>query len=579
MASDKISTELSIIMSDRDQIETIKERLDIVSVVQEYVPTLKKSGRNYFGICPFHQEKTPSFSVNSDLGLFKCFGCGEGGDVIKFIEKIEGLDFPHALENAAKRTGIELKRDANPQLKKLRQEKEKILEANRLTAQYFHYLLTEHKTGKIARDYTEKRMLTTVAISTYQLGFAPDGFENLKSFLVKRGYKLENLVDWGLLVSKNGRVYDKFRNRLMFPIMDHQGDVVGFSGRSISNEDRGPKYLNSPETLVYNKSKTLYGLAQAKEFIRKQDFAVLVEGNIDIISSFQSGVKNIVAPLGTALTLDQLTLLKRYCSRIYLSFDTDNAGQRALLKSLELAEKVGLQTLAVDIGQYKDVDELITSGGDWGKTVSKAKPVIDYLLEVLASNYDLNDSKQKAVYTKQILAYISKVESDLEKADYLEKLSKKSRIDRDVLVEQLKHNPTPQSSEPLENGSFKSVFQLDEETYLLALLIQHPQWSEEAKEIDPGMLFENENYRTLFQKLILNKKPPEALLGLFNNIKMSDIDIFGHKDEFRVELKTSINRIRKGVLKREIFQLSMETDTEEALEKLKILTKELSKIQ
>lgn len=579
MASDKISSELSTIMSDRDQIETIKERLEIVSVVQEYVPTLKKSGRNYFGICPFHQEKTPSFSVNSDLGLFKCFGCGEGGDVIKFIEKIEGLDFSHALENAAKRAGIELKRETNPQLKKLRLEKEKILEANKLAAQYYHYLLTEHKSGKTAREYSEKRKLTKVAISTYQLGFAPDGYENLKSFLVKRGYTLEKLVDWGLLVSKNGRVYDKFRNRLMFPIMDHQGDVVGFSGRSISSDDRGPKYLNSPETLVYNKSKTLYGLSQAKEFIRKQDFAVLVEGNIDIISSFQSGVKNIVAPLGTALTLDQLALLKRYCSRIYLSFDTDSAGQRALLKSLELAEKSGLQTLAVDIGKYKDVDELITSGGDWGNTVTKAKPVIDYLLAVLASNYDLKDSKQKSVYAKQILAYISKVESDLEKADYLEKLSKKSQINREVLIEQLKHTAIPQNNRLEEKISFKSVFQLDEETYLLALLIQHPQWCNEAKEVDPSMLFENENYRTLFQKLLLNKKPPEALMGLFNNIKMSDIDIFGHKDEFRVELKTSINRIRKGVLKREIFQLSIEPDTKEALEKLKTLTKELSKIQ
>lgn len=579
MASDKISSELSTIMSDRDQIETIKERLEIVSVVQEYVPTLKKSGRNYFGICPFHQEKTPSFSVNSDLGLFKCFGCGEGGDVIKFIEKIEGLDFSHALENAAKRAGIELKRETNPQLKKLRLEKEKILEANKLAAQYYHYLLTEHKSGKTAREYSEKRKLTKVAISTYQLGFAPDGYENLKSFLVKRGYTLEKLVDWGLLVSKNGRVYDKFRNRLMFPIMDHQGDVVGFSGRSISSDDRGPKYLNSPETLVYNKSKTLYGLSQAKEFIRKQDFAVLVEGNIDIISSFQSGVKNIVAPLGTALTLDQLALLKRYCSRIYLSFDTDSAGQRALLKSLELAEKSGLQTLAVDIGKYKDVDELITSGGDWGNTVTKAKPVIDYLLAVLASNYDLKDSKQKSVYAKQILAYISKVESDLEKADYLEKLSKKSQINREVLIEQLKHTAIPQNNRLEEKISFKSVFQLDEETYLLALLIQHPQWCDEAKEVDPSMLFENENYRTLFQKLLLNKKPPEALMGLFNNIKMSDIDIFGHKDEFRVELKTSINRIRKGVLKREIFQLSIEPDTKEALEKLKTLTKELSKIQ
>ncbi|HRP36367.1 MAG TPA: DNA primase, partial [Candidatus Dojkabacteria bacterium] len=541
-------------MSDRSQIEEIKERLDIVSVVQEYVPSLKKSGRNYFGLCPFHQEKSPSFSVNSELGMFKCFGCGEGGDAIKFLEKIEGLDFSHALENAAKRVGITLVKNTNPKLAKERAKKQKILEANTLTAQYFNYLLTKHKNGEIAREYAKKRKLTAHSIETYKLGFAPVGFENLKNFLLKRGFELRDLVDWGLLVEKNNRIYDKFRNRLMFPIMDHQGEIVGFSGRAIDKDEKGPKYLNSPETPVYNKSKLLYGLYQAKETVRKEDFAIIVEGNIDIISSYQAGVKNIVAPLGTALTEDQLKLLKRYCTKIYLSFDTDSAGQRALLRSLELAEKVGLQTLAIDIGEYQDVDEMITSGGDWQKIVSKAKPVIDFLIKTLSKNYNLEDSRQKSEFVKQILTYVTKIENDIEISDYIEKLSKKSNVDRDTLLEQLKKLPAGQNFNIQENKPtlIKRVFKLDEETYLLALLVQHVQWKDLAKALDPVKLFQNGDNTTLFNLILNDKTIPSEFEDLIVNVKMSDIEVFGHKEEFEKELETSVNRLRKLFIKKQL---------------------------
>lgn len=567
-------------MSDRSQIEEIKERLDIVSVVQEYVPSLKKSGRNYFGLCPFHQEKSPSFSVNSELGMFKCFGCGEGGDAIKFIEKIEGLDFPHALENAAKRVGITLVKNTNPKLAKERAKKQKILEANALTAQYFNFLLTKHKNGEIAREYAKKRKLTAHSIETYKLGFAPVGFENLKNFLLKRGFELRDLVDWGLLVEKNNRIYDKFRNRLMFPIMDHQGEIVGFSGRAIDKNEKGPKYLNSPETPVYNKSKLLYGLYQAKETVRKEDFAIIVEGNIDIITSYQAGVKNIVAPLGTALTEDQLKLLKRYCSKIYLSFDTDSAGQRALLRSLELAEKVGLQTLAIDIGEYQDVDEMITSGGDWQKIVSKAKPVVDFLIKTLSKNYNLEDSRQKSVFVKQILTYITKIENDIEISDYIEKLSKKSNVDRDTLLDQLKKLPAGQNFNTQENKPLpiKRVFKLDEETYLLALLVQHIQWKELAKNLDPVKLFQNENNTTLFDLVIKDKTIPSEFEDIFVNVKMSDIEVFGHKEEFEKELETSVNRLRKLFIKRQLNALR-NSDDDSALDKLQELSQELGEIR
>ncbi|HRN85790.1 MAG TPA: DNA primase [Candidatus Dojkabacteria bacterium] len=563
-------------MSDRSQIEEIKERLDIVSVVQEYVPSLKKSGRNYFGLCPFHQEKSPSFSVNSELGMFKCFGCGEGGDAIKFLEKIEGLDFSHALENAAKRVGITLVKNTNPKLAKERAKKQKILEANTLTAQYFNYLLTKHKNGEIAREYAKKRKLTAHSIETYKLGFAPVGFENLKNFLLKRGFELRDLVDWGLLVEKNNRIYDKFRNRLMFPIMDHQGEIVGFSGRAIDKDEKGPKYLNSPETPVYNKSKLLYGLYQAKETVRKEDFAIIVEGNIDIISSYQAGVKNIVAPLGTALTEDQLKLLKRYCTKIYLSFDTDSAGQRALLRSLELAEKVGLQTLAIDIGEYQDVDEMITSGGDWQKIVSKAKPVIDFLIKTLSKNYNLEDSRQKSEFVKQILTYVTKIENDIEISDYIEKLSKKSNVDRDTLLEQLKKLPAGQNFNIQENKPtlIKRVFKLDEETYLLALLVQHVQWKDLAKALDPVKLFQNGDNTTLFNLILNDKTIPSEFEDLIVNVKMSDIEVFGHKEEFEKELETSVNRLRKLFIKKQLNALR-NSDDDSALDKLQELSQEL----
>lgn len=567
-------------MSDRSQIEEIKERLDIVSVVQEYVPSLKKSGRNYFGLCPFHQEKSPSFSVNSELGMFKCFGCGEGGDAIKFLEKIEGLDFPHALENAAKRVGITLVKNTNPKFAKERAKKQRILEANTLTAQYFNFLLTKHKNGEIAREYAKKRKLTAHSIETYKLGFAPVGFENLKSFLLKRGFELKDLVEWGLLVEKNNRIYDKFRNRLMFPIMDHQGEIVGFSGRAIDKNEKGPKYLNSPETPVYNKSKLLYGLYQAKETVRKEDFAIIVEGNIDIITSYQAGVKNIVAPLGTALTEDQLKLLKRYCSKIYLSFDTDSAGQRALLRSLELAEKVGLQTLAIDIGEYQDVDEMITSGGDWQKIVSKAKPVIDFLIKTLSKNYNLEDSRQKSEFVKQILTYITKIENDIEIADYIEKLSKKSNVDRETLLEQLKKTPSGQNFNTPEDKSkqIKQVFKLDEETYLMALIAQHSQWKESAKAVDPVKIFQNEKNTILFNHILKDKSVPSEFEDLYINVKMSDIEIFGHKEEFEKELETSVNRLRKLFIKRQLNALR-NSDDDSALDRLQKLSQELGEIR
>lgn len=561
-------------MSDRSQIDEIKDRLDIVSVVQEYVPSLKKSGRNYFGLCPFHQEKTPSFSVNSELGMFKCFGCGEGGDVIKFIEKVEGLDFPHALEVSAKRAGIELKKFSSPQAKKIRAEKDRLFELNALVTKYFNYLLLEHKKGEEAREYLKKRQITNKSVKKFQLGFAPVGFDNLKNFLLKKGYSEKELIDWGLLAYKNNHSYDKFRNRLMFPIFDHQGDVVGFSGRVIDPEEKGPKYLNSPETPVYNKSKLLYGLYQAKEAIRKADFAVVVEGNVDIITSHQSKIENIVAPLGTALTLDQLKLLKRYCSSVYFAFDTDNAGQKALLKSLDLTEEAGLQVKAIDLGDKKDVDDLITSGKDWPKVVKKALPVIDFLIDTQAKKYNLSDSSQKARFAGEMLKLIAKVHDDLERADYIQKLSNKAGVDVNILAKKLQNKSDSISTSISDTTKTKQVFTLNDETYLLALLVQHEQWKPEV-EITEGLFEDVDNLKlleTLNKKLKVGSDQEE----LYTNVKLCEIETFDSKKEFETELAKAVNKLKKQQIKKQIEELRYKEETEENMDELMKLTKELS---
>jgi DNA primase len=480
-------------MSDRTQIEEIKSKLDIVSVVSQYVPTLKRSGRNHFGLCPFHKEKTPSFSVNSELGLFKCFGCQEAGDVIKFIEKIEGLDFPKALEEAAKRAGVVLKKTSSPRDIEAEKQKKDLLSANSLACEFYNYLLLKHPSGEICREYAQKRKLPKDILEKFKIGYAPAGYENLKNFLIKKGFNQNDLVNWGLLVNKNGKIYDKFRKRFMFPIISHQGDIIGFSGRLIDPEDKGPKYLNSPETPVYKKSNTLFGLYQSKEAIRKEGFAVLVEGNVDILSSHKAGIKNIVAPLGTALTSEQVSLLKRYCDTVYFALDTDDAGQKALIKDLGMVDFAGMNSSILDIGQYNDVDALITNGGNWEETVKNPKDVVIYFIETLQKKYDLTKPLEKNKFIKQILEIITRINNPVLINDYLNKMVGIVRIDLAVLASELK-----KIKEILKTNNIDT---LPETTVL---------------NIGSNAVLENENMRTkYFLGLLMNR-------GIYKNVKLED---------------------------------------------------------
>lgn len=421
------------------QIEAVKSALDIVSIIQSYVPSLKSRGRNHFGLCPFHQEKSPSFSVNPELQIYKCFGCGEGGDVINFIQKIEGLDFPTALELAANKAGITLEKFTSPLEQKKRAEKKRALEAHKLAAEYYHYVLLNHPSGKIGLDYaTSKRKLAKKQIKEFFLGYAPRSYHNLEKFLAKKGFTQQELVAWGLLASKNGRVYDKFRERLLHPIFNMQGEVIGFSGRIINPDHPGPKYLNSPETIIYHKKSSLYGAFQAKEAIRKRRSVIIVEGNIDVISSARVGADHIVCPLGTALTSEQLKLITRYAQEILFAFDTDAAGKKALLRALELTESTGLKAKAIDLGKFKDVDEMVVADPQlWLQSIDKALEIPEFIMEIFKADFDLSSASEKVDYLEKVMPFIAKLRQEVKVDHYLQRLELITGTKYEVLTDML----------------------------------------------------------------------------------------------------------------------------------------------
>jgi len=326
-------------------VELVKSKIDIVSFLSDYI-TLKKAGRNFKALCPFHSEKTPSFVVSPERQSWHCFGsCGEGGDVISFLEKWENLEFLEALRILAKKVGVTL---SNYTPSSQTQLKDRLIEANHLASEFYHYLLVNHKIGKRAREYLESRRIKNETIKTFMLGYAPESWDSLLKYLLKKGYQTGEIHQAGLVVkSDRGRYYDRFRGRLMFTLCDHRGNVIGFSGRLLDEEihseykrgvyserERGAKYVNTAETPVYIKGNTLYGLYITKEAIKKEKEAVLVEGEFDMLSSFQAGAANVCAIKGSALTEGQLLLLKRYTENLILALDSDFAGSEAAKRGI-----------------------------------------------------------------------------------------------------------------------------------------------------------------------------------------------------------------------------------------------------
>lgn len=451
------------------QVELVKKRLDILDLVSEYVP-LKKAGRNYKGLCPFHTEKTASFMVNPDRQIFKCFGCGRGGDIFKFLQEIDNLEFPEALRVLAKRAGVELKEYRPSPQAKLR---EKVLNAQAMAAKFYQTVLWEHGTGKVAYDYLLKRGLTAETIKKWGLGYAPNQWEIVSSALKTKGYTSEEMIASGLSVpSEKGKApYDRFRGRIMFPIRDITGRIIGFSGRILGEGE--PKYMNSPDSLVYQKSNVLYGMDLAKNEIKKENLAVLVEGNIDVISSHQTGVKNVIAPLGTALTGGQISQLSRFAETAALAFDTDIAGDAATRRGIEIAENAGLNIRVVHLSG-KDPDEMIKeSPKAWAEAVKRATPVYDFFLDSAFSKADAKSPEGKRKIAKEVLPVLARMTDPILRGHYLKLVASKIGIEERDLEVALTKTGAPKAETAAKAVSATTnksrQYLLEEETIRLTL--------------------------------------------------------------------------------------------------------------
>lgn len=430
-----------------DQVEEIKNKMDIVELIQEYLP-LKKAGRNYKANCPFHGEKTPSFMVNPELQIFKCFGCGAGGDVYEFLKRMEGMEFGEALQHLAKRTGITL---VTYKPTAFEEQKDKLLAINSKAADYYHYLLTKHKLGEPARKYLADRRITDEAIERYKLGFSPDGWDFAAKYLVdKKGFKSEELERAGLVIKKSPEnYYDRFRNRIMFPLNNTRGQTVGFAGRVMpgADEKSGGKYVNTPETEIYHKGELLYGLDVNRSEIKTKGWAVVVEGEVDSIASWQAGVKNVVAIKGSALTEKQVELLRRLCETVVLGLDADSAGDAASRRGIAIAQKQGLiikvinaEAEEINPKGYKDPGDWAANDKlSWQAAVAGAVPIYDFYLESAVRRFGL-DAIGKEKIGRELLPVWGGIDDEIVKAHYIKKLANVLGVeDRDIRAQMLKH--------------------------------------------------------------------------------------------------------------------------------------------
>lgn len=461
-------------------VEEVKQKTDIVSLIGEYVD-LKKAGRNYKALCPFHSEKTPSFMVSPELQIFKCFGCSEVGDAIAFLQKYEGMDFPEALKFLADRAGIKLK----PSKFGDREGKEKLLEINALATKFYQYVLLKHSAGRPALFYlTRKRGLKESTIKTFQLGYSPDTPGALKKFLIdKKGFSRRDIERTGLVYAKGGGFFDRFRGRIIFPLHDHRGNIAGFAGRILPRKKFSDlaKYINTPETAVYHKSKLLYGLNATRGDIKKTNQAVVVEGELDVISSWQAGIKNVVAIKGSALTEDQGRLLRRFAQRVVLALDADLAGDTAARRGIEVAESAGLEVKVARLGEFKDPDEMAKKNPKKLKKVVKdAVGVWDFVVESVFSRYDTKTGPGKAKISGEIIPLLASIGDRIVQAHYCEIVAKRLGVPTAAVVEQIEtakaQNKTQKRGiERLVKPETKSRRQLLEERLLALAFSSDPK--------------------------------------------------------------------------------------------------------
>lgn len=478
-----------------EYINEVKEKNDIVDVISLYT-TLKKNGNNYTGLCPFHSEKTPSFSVSADKQVYHCFGCGEGGTIIQFVEKIENYDFVETIKFLAQRANIPLPDDNSFESEEFNLKK-KILEMNKIAAkQYFMNLSSEE--GKKAYYYLRQRGITNETIKEFGLGYSKNEWNGIYNILKSKGYKNNEILKSGLCIEKNGRIFDFFRDRVMFPVMDIRGNVVAFGGRIMS--DQKPKYLNTGETPVFKKKQLLFNFNKAKN--TELDYFILMEGYMDVISVYQAGFKNAVASLGTAFCEDHSRLLKRFKDKVIISYDNDEAGREASKKAVKILKKDGINVKILRIKGAKDPDELIKKFGREAYQSCIESSMSSFLFDIM-NIYPKNgfiDEEDKIEFLKKAINILSSLNNPLEIEVYAKKLSELTKISYDNILVQLKRNQKREKNKNEKNfGNDYIPKKRDAESAMIKMIVENPSYFAKIKGRITKESFKKEENREIFE--------------------------------------------------------------------------------
>ena len=568
-----------------DDVENIKAKVDLVEVVASYLP-LKKSGRNFSALCPFHGEKTPSFMVSAERQAYKCFGCGESGDVFTFLEKMEGWDFRETLEELAKRTGVKLKSFGSSPETKL---KEKIIQINKLASKFYSYVLFDHAQGKVARDYLVGRGIKKSSWEKFGLGYAPAGWENILKFLEKKGFTHPEIATSGFVVARQressvrsedaiqGGYYDRFRQRIIFPIKDAKGQTLGYSARLIG-ESREAKYINSPDTPIFNKGSVLFGLDIARPAIRDKNQAVLVEGEFDVISANQSGIENVVASKGTALTDKQVVLLSRYCESVILAFDTDLAGDLAARRGIELLDHADITVNVSSLGKYQDPDQFCQKDPQgFKKALSQSVNIYDFFIDSAVRRHDASAALGKKNIGRETIPVISKITDDMVRAHYIEKLAKVLNLETALVADAVSKkrsdlfvNEPAQTPFSKKDSQNEKKAQIGKEDYFLALFVLPKEIEKKILSMISPEDFEKDDARKFWIWLhdiiktsktnnleILFKKLPKSLAGFVDYLFLININpAFSEREFWVLEIVKIAKSIKRMSIKRKLADIS-----------------------
>jgi len=571
-------------------IEEIKNRLDILEVLGSYIK-LSKTGANYRAICPFHSEKKPSFFVSPSRQIWHCFGCGKGGDIFGFVKEIEGVEFGDALRILAQKAGVELEQQTK-EYKEYQTERQRLYEICELATRFFEKQLQEGKVGESAKKYLLNRNITEESIIKWRIGYAPDVWQGLSDFLNSSGYQKQEIEKAGLsITSEKGSFYDRFRGRIIFPIFDLNSQVAGFGGRVFKDKDKKEiaKYVNTPQTILYDKSRIVYGLDKAKMAVRKQNECILVEGYTDVILSHQAGVENVVSTSGTALTPYQLKIIKRYSENILTAFDMDVAGDSATKRGIDLAINQGFNVKVITMPEDKDPADVISQNPeDWKKIITEKKSILDFYFETTFARFDKEDPEGKREISKILLPVIKRVQNKIVQSHWVGELSKRIKIKEEDIEEELnkiKLENFPEilgiEEEEAINLPIKSRKELLEER-LAALIIKSPKNWEEIKEYniaDPsfpigeilGKMKESQNLDST--KL---SKEGESLFNCL--VLKSEIEELEEKDIIP-EIQCCLRELKSLDIKDRLDQISKNLKTAEGekdSEKIDKLTQELT---